>query len=379
MYGLTTIRGLNKSRGHRYGLTVALAALIFLSLTPVQAQDKAIRILYKANVDTAAQAQPQDASANTYGGSTVIQDGSIGLVPGQRVSISVPSFYFAADGSVRLFKSLVLKVYDREGNAVTERESGLIYSGESGGINELGYIFTLGYVDLPVPGEPRTGRKEVWIEVQSISFSATETREDFSANILPPTFELIDDANGRTVMFGLLLPAILKVTEKTSTPAQEKTFFNAFEGFRGGVSVGAAAGQAILIQFLSADAAGSSLNKPSQEPTVVVGSASSAAHVKVFNAATGALLWTRELASLTAGLHTFDINRDELREVGNPLTGRIQLWIELVIGGVKVSSPTFEVIDNINGKTTVRGSMWGPMKESMETMKKAWKDASSTP
>jgi len=35
-----------------------------------------------------------------------------------------------------------------------------------------------------------------------------------------------------------------------------------------------------------------------------------------------------------------------------------------------------EVFDNESGKTKVRGGMWGPMKESMETIKKAWKDAS---
>ena len=109
---------------------------------------------------------------------------------------------------------------------------------------------------------------------------------------------------------------------------------------------------------------------------MIIGSATSAAHVKVFNAATGALLWSRELTGLTPGHHTFDINRDELREMGNPSTGRIQLWIEVVLDGMKVSRPTFEVLENESGKTTLRGRMWGPMKESMETMKKAWKDAS---
>lgn len=44
----------------------------------------------------------------------------------------------------------------------------------------------------------------------------------------------------------------------------------------------------------------------------------------------------------------------------------------------QVIEPTFELIDESNGKTTVLEPA-GPMKESMETMKKAWKDASSTP
>jgi hypothetical protein len=39
---------------------------------------------------------------------------------------------------------------------------------------------------------------------------------------------------------------------------------------------------------------------------------------------------------------------------------------------MEVSLPTFELRDNESGKTTVREAA-GPMKESMETMKKAWK------
>src|SRR6185369_10301183 len=195
MYELTTIVGsLKRVRRKPELAACAMAALLLL-----------------AALSAPARAQ------NTYGGATVVHGGAIGLVPGQTVSITVPDFCFAADGSVRFFKYSVLKVYDREAHLVTERTSGLIYSGESGGLNEasheLGYIFTLSYGDLPVPGEPRTGRKEVWIEVESISFSTTKTRaEDIGAVVLPPTFELVDP-DGRTVISGLLLPAIGKVGE----------------------------------------------------------------------------------------------------------------------------------------------------------------------
>jgi hypothetical protein len=58
--------------------------------------------------------------------------------------------------------------------------------------------------------------------------------------VLRPKLELID-ANGRTVIFGLLLPALA-----ISGPTQVQLgSFYAFENFKGGVSVGAAAGQTI--------------------------------------------------------------------------------------------------------------------------------------
>jgi hypothetical protein len=105
-----------------------------------------------------------------------------------------------------------------------------------------------------------------------------------------------------------------------------------------------------------------------------------AGRVNVFSASTGALLQSHELTSLADGLPWIDINRDDLREEGDPRTGRIQLWIQVVIDpcsasgqeaeecGVRVSAPTFEVVDN-DGRTTVSGPI------AMKTMKKAWKDS----
>ena len=207
--------------------------------------------------------------------------------------------------------------------------------------------------------------------VESFLVAATQTlTEDRSVDVSPPTFELLEP-DGRSVMFGLLLPA------PGPTQAQLDSF-DAFGGFQGGVSVGAAAGQTVRILIEAADAASTSLNKPSVEPDVIVSAGDvPAVHVKAFNASTGALLWSRELPSPAAGLHSFDINRDDLHEGDKPLIGRVRLRIEVVIVGMKVSLRTFEVFDSKSGKTTVRGDI-GPMKESMETMNKAWKDASGS-
>jgi hypothetical protein len=195
MYGLTSTMGLIKCEGRTRGLAaVAMTALIFLSALPPKAR-------------------AQFASTNTYGGTTVVHEGTIGLVPGQSVSVSVPNYQFS-DGSVRYLKHSI-KVYEVQPNGVTENESGLIYSGESGGINEsaheVGHVFTFRHEHLRVAGEPGTGRIQVWIVVESFLPSATETQtEDRCADVSQPSLELIDDGSGKTVVFTLLLPAIQK-------------------------------------------------------------------------------------------------------------------------------------------------------------------------
>jgi hypothetical protein len=379
MYRLTTIKRLIRRGGREFGLmAVAVAALISLSAQPALAQPQ-------GNTNNAGPSpRPQTLRTmilmginriNDAGTMTVVHAGPIGLVPGQSVNVSVPNSYIQ-DGSVSFFVKHSIKVYEtRISHGITERTSGLVYSGESGGLNEAMHIFTFSYSDLSVSGDPRTARKDVWLEVESFPPSSTTTSVDVLIQNVsePPSFELIGP-DGKTTIFGLLSPAIIKVTDKEGqyectfcvkalstihapVQAQEVKSFYAFGNFQGGVSVGAAAGQTIRILVEAYDVDGGSLNKPSGESGVIVGSVTSAMHVKAFNAATGALLWSRELTSPTPGLHIFDINRDELSEVGNPGTGRIQFRIEVVIGGMNVSLPIFEVFDNESGKTIVRGGV----------------------
>lgn len=147
----------------------------------------------------------------------------------------------------------------------------------------------------------------------------------------------------------------------TSTPTQTQgtSSFDAFGGFRGGVSVGVAAGQTVRVMFRSTSdlpAAG-----PSDKPGDIIVGPGLGGHVRVFNAATGALLWSRDITSLTAGLNIIDINRNDLPETGNPRTGRVQLLIEVLLFGRDVAGAdvrtTFEVFDNENGRTTVSGQV----------------------
>lgn len=173
MYKLTTIAVLIKRVKRKPALLAcAMAGMLFLAAASVPAKAQ---------------------TTNTYTGTTLVHGGTIGIVPGQRVTVTVPNFYFQ-DGSVRFLKHTI-KVYN-----VTERESGLIYSGESGGMveHELGHIFTIAYGDLKVSGEPSTGRVQIWIEIESFP----PTTGLLNAQVVAPTFEMIDESNGRTTVHG---------------------------------------------------------------------------------------------------------------------------------------------------------------------------------
>lgn len=174
MYKLTTISELIKRVKRKPGLLVfALAGMLFLAA---------------ASVATKAE------TTNTYTGTTVVHCGTIGIAQGQRVSVTVPNYYFQ-EGSLRFLKHAI-KVYN-----VTGRESVLTYSGESGGISEheVGHIFTIAYGDLNVSGESSTDRVQIWLEIESFP----PTGGVLNAQVVAPTFELIDES-GKTTVHGTM-------------------------------------------------------------------------------------------------------------------------------------------------------------------------------
>lgn len=341
MYKLAIIAGLLKRVRRRPELAACtIAALVLLSVL-------------------AAPARAQ----NTYGGATVIHAGFIGLVPGQRVSVAVPNTYFL-DGSFTFVKHSI-KVYEVRSHGITEYESGLIYSGESGslGEHEFGHIFTIGRSDLPVPGDPNTRRVQVRIEVESFLPSTTqEQTKECRAVMLAPTFELIDDGSGKTVAFGglqleiskSLRRALYDETSSADAPAPSPT----------------QVGDYIFLTGNTVELPVGMIEGQSMDLVVAAIGSSAVAHVKVFSASTGALLQSHELNSTTAGVYSIRINRDDLREEGEPSTRRLQLWIVVTIKSSSASAEgtedsgvwglrsTFDLIDNKSGRTTVTGGIW---------------------
>lgn len=174
MYVMMKIMTLIKSGERTLGLAAVAMVAFILATLPMEARGQ-----------------------NTYGGSTVIHGGSIGIVPGQTVSVAVPNYYFL-DGSVKFVKHSI-KVY-------AENQSRLVYSGESGELqHEVGHIFTFRHEHVRpersgVAGDPVTGRVQLWIEVESFPPSATENVPEDRRTTVAPTFELIEEQSGKTVL-----------------------------------------------------------------------------------------------------------------------------------------------------------------------------------
>ena len=189
---------------------------------------------------------------------------------------------------------------------------------------------------------------------------------------------------------GLAAFAIPILLSLAAMPAQAQLQLELSMSLRSDVNISPVAGQTVRIRIEVTDASSGSLSQPSGAPDVMVGAevGASGGQVKAFSGSTGALLWSRELPSLIVGLHTIDINRDDLREEGEPDTGLIQLWIEVVIYpcsasrqeaeecGVPVSPPTFDVVDNDSGRTTARGafSAWYYSNENIFTSNFNYRD-----
>jgi len=177
MFGLTVIQRLNRRGARTYGLSAALAALVFLSALP-------------------APAPAQDSSPNTFRGGVTVHVGSVGLAPRQTLRITLPPSPLFQDGSVRFIRHSI-KVYDR-----TLR---LLYKADVEPGHEIGHLQSARHDHLPAEGEPGTRRVQTWIEVESWSLSPPSGQIDEPEPVLlQPTFEVVDDESGRTTVHGTL-------------------------------------------------------------------------------------------------------------------------------------------------------------------------------
>jgi hypothetical protein len=91
--------------------------------------------------------------------------------------------------------------------------------------------------------------------------------------------------------------------------------------------------------------------------------------VVTFNGQTTTVAQTDEIEIPAGGSHSFDFKRDDINLPGEPVTGRLELRIEvrslwrsggraqIKESGAGLFLPIFEVVDNADGKTTVHGTL----------------------
>ena len=141
-----------------------------------------------------------DLSAQTTARKTEIAyvSPSIGIVHGQTVRVG----HFAmGDGSVRAVGGHV-KVFDGGGIAVMEIPIREVQAGESDHID-------VRRSDLSHVGDPKTGRLQIRLEVLVVYSDSTRKSGD-STRVFPPSYELVNDETGESILIGMLLPAIQK-------------------------------------------------------------------------------------------------------------------------------------------------------------------------
>ncbi|HKQ53856.1 MAG TPA: hypothetical protein VJT74_15890 [Pyrinomonadaceae bacterium] len=126
----------------------------------------------------------------------VVNPGFVGLVAGQTMSLN----FVLADGSVRAVRAEVKVIHN--GATILVRNHAL---------NSTAILHTLDIrrSDLPVTGEPVTNRVQLWVEVTLVlSAPSQKQAQNPAAALYTPTFQLINEESGETVLVGLLLPAV---------------------------------------------------------------------------------------------------------------------------------------------------------------------------
>lgn len=152
------------------------------------------------------------AQAGTSATAVILHFSAVGFVPGQtlRVSASNPDSKGDVNGDGRpdvITGTVVL--FDGTGGRIYESAEVVI---PAGGFHS----FDINRGDIPQAGDPRTGRLQVRVEVVLRRVPKRGEAEGASGGVTKHgagTMELVDDATGKTLLIGLLLPAVQKVRE----------------------------------------------------------------------------------------------------------------------------------------------------------------------
>jgi hypothetical protein len=244
-----------------------------------------------------------------------------------------------------------VKVFDARGNLIIQSAEVLIPAGEFRSID-------IHREDIPLTGEPVTGRLEVLAQLLIAKQQAR--RAHFLASL-----ELVDNSSGKT----LLVPAVQKARE-VAAPSSVPTGLTSTTGntavqssandeplifFLGGIPLGFVRGQTMRISVVNPD---------HLQPQAPDGRKFKMLVAPLILNAHGDVIAAGDEITLDPGeFHSFDFDRDEIALQGEQGTGRLQVHSQIrfrffsIVERTRITPDevpaSLELIDNSTGSTTV--------------------------
>jgi hypothetical protein len=259
----------------------------------------------------------------------VIQDiAPVGLAYGQtlRITVANPPPAAAPRGDLTKYKMLVAPlILDAEGRVIARRDEVTLAPGEF-------HSFDFKRADLPLPGEPGTGRLQVRGAIQRRLFQGFVSR--FSSGPSTNTVvELVDDLTGQTEAMALLR------VETSPTSSSEQCLPQP-------IPLGLAHEQSLRVSVVNANG---TLLVSKQQPL--------RARVRLDDAGGNLIAQSTELVIPPGEFRFYDFARSSLPLTGEDPTGRVQmaanvfLKFDSAIDQSDSASVTLELVANVSGRT----------------------------
>lgn len=262
------------------------------------------------------------AAARENGGLTEIEEFAnavLSLTPAQTLRVSVANpLEPAAPGEPVTFTATI---YTLNGGVIARSNEITLSPGEF-------HSFDFKRADLPLAGEPGTGRLTVRSEIRRRFFSGIPSR--ISQGRFPGMFELVDNGTGKTV-----------AATSPGKPILISNSSGIYQAVRG--LLGLAPGQSLRASIVN-------LNESGQSRLL-------RARIRLYGADGALIAQSDELIIPPGEFRSYDFHRSALPLAGEPSAGRLQaavtylFKVDGVDGTAESVSATLELVDNSAGAT----------------------------